>query len=944
MYVYALMEDEFGGEWQTLSDNSDDDKKAISEAAQLSLYSYSEPHVKDCPPDYAKVRMEGDLTLDIDSKDLAEAIVFANRFLDYLENKHSVNPDHLKLYCSGSKGFHIVIDKKLYDDAPKPLVYLNQIHSWMVAVMGAESGVNFDMSLYYQRHLIRTGQKRRKDGKYKVPVTAEEVRSLTPEKYLEYVSAPRKLPISHIVPAKHHPLNSLWAEARARLREAGTRSKSAAVPDEQLALFSDRPPLCIEWQVEGVKLHRDSQFNKMSMNLASFIAHAGNLAEKVKDTLIDRFAKNAPSDSRNEAGKRRHLETAIRHAQSGAQQFGCGFNRAQLEASPCNGCPIKEAREAESQQLTQIEIGEDGYYAVNSKGDGMKLTTFTLERKNEIIEYVQGRKTLVGEVFEVKVFLGKTIETQLLDIGTEEWTIGSFKKVVSKVSGAIVKTTSDAHLANIREFINNSQPREGLMRNELVGIQVTHGEDGEEDRVWLEPGWSTNSKGISSAYHYTGAVKDTVMSLRGVRPAGITDTEAVEVLRALMHSNKPESVSQMLGWAAACHLKSHLNHVGSNEFPLLHISGQQGSGKTHSSQLYSAVTGAFYHDAPTTIEIATNYPLKSMLSETTTVARIFDEFNKGQLEKGKYNTVYGYLKALYCRQMTSTGYAGKANNMQKVSAASVDKPASAPMIYMARAETENEELRARSIIIRIKKQDQWINNHNRNFDKAYLSFREKVEGGNAMQRIVKLLVTKALRLDTSVVSSWKSAAAVRIDTSLPPIRDSRRIVNIQTVLVGLRFLRHALDGFDVSLQHRVDVLEDAAIAEWKRIEEEDSATASANTTSEIVIRMMDEMSGLPADSYYDAMRLKPSYHFIVQGKTLWLNPRMIRLPYQEYARRVGAIVEIPTAKALLDLMKETNYFLKEGAPSGVTAKDWICIDLSILENMGVLNETSFDQG
>lgn len=943
MFRWAKMKNEKNGElWKSLSDTRDEDVKMMGEAFHLSLYYYE----GDSDGDQSKLRMAGDLTLDIDDKDLSVAIRKLNSFLDLLESKYEVNLDYVRLYCSGSKGFHIVLPQKLMEDKPKAIPHLNRIHGWMVAVLGNECNVNFDMSLYHQKHLIRSENKPREDGRYKVRITTEEARTLTVQQYQSLVSQPRQAPtVSHIITegCATQPLIDLWEEAKTRIKEIGTQTKISPVPDEQLALFTDKPPLCIEWQANGDNLHRDSQFNRLSMNVASFIAHAGALTDAARSNLVDTFVKHAPSSSKDDAAKRRHLDVAIRSSQTGNQQFGCGFNRSQLGKNPCNGCPIKEAREAESELLTQIETREDGYYSINSKGEGLKLTTFTLERKNEILEYLQGRRILVGEAFEIKVSIGKVIETQEIDINTQDWTsLSTFKKTVSSVSGAIVKATSDVQLANLREYINNSQLREGLMRNELVGVQIGTAEDGNEERVWLEPGWSVNSKGVSSSYHYTGTVTNTVMPLRGIRPASSRDGEVFQTLTQLMDSNRPEAVGQMLGWACACHLKSHMSHLGFNEFPLLHISGKPSSGKTYSAQVYSAFTGAQYLDGPMTAETATAFPLKSMLSETTSVARILDEFNKGQLSIERYNLIYGYLKALYCRQTTATGYAGKANSLQKVSAAVIDKAATSPMIFMAKETTENEELRARSIIVRISKNDHRLGKYSDNFQGVWQRFRDREANGNAVQRITKLMVTKALRLSTQTVQVWMDEVAEDMKEHFPGLGESRRRSNIRAVLLGLRFLEHSCEGFDVTIFDRITELRNHAIAEWQKEDQDDAVMATLNSTSEMVLRDFAIMRMQPPDAFHDAIRIKPNYHFVLQGKQLWLNPRMIVLPYQMFTRRYSKQVEFTSAKGLSDLMRETKYFLKEGGPHG-KGNDWICLDLSILEKYGVISAADFEE-
>jgi hypothetical protein len=731
----------------------------------------------------------------------------------------------------------------------------------------------------------------------------------------------------------------LWAQAKDAVREGlAHQTKTHVVPNELLGNFTDdNLPTCIEWIVKGQSVSPSAQFNRLSMNVGSFIAQAAGLTDRGRDAVCSEFVANVSSDSRKtESAKRAHLQYVIKYAQTGGIRFECGANRSQLSTSPCSGCPVQEAREAQSEQLTQVEERQDGYYLVNSKGDGRKLTTFTLSRQHEIIEMVNSQRALIGERYEIAVFLNGEEEVQLIDLHTEDWiSLPAFKKAVSCISGAIVRA-SEAEISLIHEYINNTQARDPLVRSEQAGIHVVTNEDGTEDRVWLEPGWCLNSAGVTSNFAYTGSVKGSIMAMRGIRPANSEDIEAAEILLKLLESNRPEYVGQMLGWAAACHLKEHLNAVGTNEFPLLHISGIPGSGKTASAVVYSSMTGAHYESGPMAVDTVSPYPIKAALSETTTVARVFDEYNKASMRVDKYNTIYSFLKSAYFRQSAAMGYAGKANRMQRVSAGVEERASTAPVIYMSKETTDNEELRQRSVIIRISRDDHKVGSYESNFMDVALALKRRVEAGNPIQRLTKMMLVRALKLTTEGCKKWCD----EIEPTLPRDEHKRTQANVRAIKIGLKFLHECCSEFPLGVPEKITEISRAVEQAWDRVDPDD-LPAEKWETPEILINTLGDMAELPPVGY-QMMKILQGHHYLKVGNLLWLNPKQILICYRSYTSQAQITAEATSFGGLLALLKKNKYFLRVGSPSANTAADdWICLDLSMLEKRGIVSGHQF---
>lgn len=145
-----------------------------------------DPEAQDC-------RYKGDFVIDIDHKGdilaaTREAIAVVEWFKAYM------SPEYLELYASGGKGFHVVCPEHFIRPNARPEANLPYHYRCFAKVIAGDTGATgFDYGLYAGKrgHLIRVANKERVDGKYKVPITWEELQAMTPELYAHLVSTPR---------------------------------------------------------------------------------------------------------------------------------------------------------------------------------------------------------------------------------------------------------------------------------------------------------------------------------------------------------------------------------------------------------------------------------------------------------------------------------------------------------------------------------------------------------------------------------------------------------------------------------------------------------------------------------------------------------------------------------------------------------------------------------
>jgi hypothetical protein len=146
------------------------------------------------PESWEDVLYKGDWWFDIDHPKLDDAIISLHKLMDVLEG-FDVNLEHLRYYASGSKGFHIRVPATLFSDGGEQK-HLHKVYKQMALRLVFNHGITgIDMNLYTGKtgHLLRVENKPRPDGRYKVPLTLDEARGITPELYAELTKQPREI-------------------------------------------------------------------------------------------------------------------------------------------------------------------------------------------------------------------------------------------------------------------------------------------------------------------------------------------------------------------------------------------------------------------------------------------------------------------------------------------------------------------------------------------------------------------------------------------------------------------------------------------------------------------------------------------------------------------------------------------------------------------------------
>jgi len=164
--------------WKLIPDNGTEIEKAIQTGAMfLTWTAFSSD-----PGNGKEVTRFGPCPLDFDSEDPEKALNDMRTLcLSHLPDLYNVDPYCIEFFCSGSKGFHAVIPRECFGSEAGD-VYLPLIYKKMATLFKETFGLDtLDLSLYNMKKgkMFRLPNVKRSNGRYKVPLTLEEVRDLS---------------------------------------------------------------------------------------------------------------------------------------------------------------------------------------------------------------------------------------------------------------------------------------------------------------------------------------------------------------------------------------------------------------------------------------------------------------------------------------------------------------------------------------------------------------------------------------------------------------------------------------------------------------------------------------------------------------------------------------------------------------------------------------------
>ena len=711
--MYRLAQETDFSEWKLYKEQDNHAPWAFAKkhkASRVTVLAISnDPEIAEAKD----LKYAGPLYFDIDHEDLGVALDSGVELAEKLL-KLGVSVGDLHISLSGSKGVHIFVDQRIFSSG-RPLTNLIRIYKRMATELYVPG---IDVSVYSaaRGRMFRANNSLRPDKAYKVPVSFEELKDLTPAQYKNLVKKPRKIiegEESDLVKAP--ALANLFSE----LKSASSKldNKNVTISDEVLSKLEGSIPPCIEELASG-KERDNTAFNKAAFNVACWAAKS--LVEDVRlDSVMARIADNTTSKKYNSTlSRKRHMQGLKQYVGNGSKNYGfsCLGMLSVIKGHPCKDCALKDSNgvvlgDHSNYENMFVHANMGQYY---SDPDFTKaIASFNMVMSAQI----QGETS--GKTEATIVHISSPIsgyKYEISDFSEDAWTSKQkFKQELQGYSG-IVFLGSDNDVAKLRLTVTKQDlfditEMETKYKHSKVGIHYYRrkGPDNVREEghlgkaVYVEKDFSVDTDGFPDSHILTGTVNGAP-KLKKLNFNGLVTSEANEAFKLLLKTNNEQVIATLLGWFFSNHLKAHFFQI-EKRYPLLYISGIAGTGKNSLIALWMRLAGLRGEEAMYTLEApnSTKLPFQQGLTNSVTIPRVINELNPKSVSKQQYTTITELLKAAFDSQTISKGRIG-GGDKYGANVSSIDWTITAPIVTLSEEPLNSPALLQRGIKVELNPQ------------------------------------------------------------------------------------------------------------------------------------------------------------------------------------------------------------------------------------------------
>lgn len=639
-------------------------------------------------------KYSGPMYFDLDSSEIQDSIDDAKLLVQRLQG-FGLQPWDLEIYLSGKKGLHVLIPEPVFNQKPQPTTRLFDVYKEMAYRFATPST---DLVVYTGKkgRMLRTCYNLRENGNYKVPISLQELEVLTPDTYDLLCKTPRVLPPSR--PEYRFQFALVYEEAVQKAGISKKRKKPAPVTPRQLqGDFAHVEKVLAGESTEG--------FNVVSMQLALYARESNWTADELCSRAQGLIQNTSRSDGRYNTPHRRDRE--LRNMLAYVEDnFSYEYNSAAYRklvttaVSKPAGDP-GAADEFESLPVSGIYTSQQGYYVKSEDG---KETT--------ILSYPFTNVTTLSDP-ESGMLLAMTADTPAgtLPMTPDDFQgSGSLQRQVSRTGASF--TGSDIHARKLMEMLHQEAMRNGqnawLVEKEGVawfkspraadeemrkGFLIYSDAQGVHQSMQVQKQYLLKFNGYPSPEGKFHSDIGRCATLEDFLQVPENRERAETALWNLFRSQPPDVLGKILGWQVSCFYRSVFHQVY-GKFPLLHVVGQAGSGKTETN--LSLVRMHYHHTDPAQVSpTSTVFAIQSYIMASSSIPLIIDEYKPHEMTYDKHHALKLLLRDVYnarpvIRGGGSRGKEGFANLSEQ--------SLTAPVMFIAEAVESETALLERVIL------------------------------------------------------------------------------------------------------------------------------------------------------------------------------------------------------------------------------------------------------
>lgn len=894
MYRYAQLAEK--GKWIEVIDSPDIEQKLQQMGAvRATVLAVSDVVSEDGDNDNLKYK--GPLYFDIDSPDLTQAIA-STRELVHKLRELDVPDEAIKVFCSGKKGFHVFVPEKVFMETKRAVKGLPAIYMELAKELYVH-GMDFQVYSGSKGRVFRPENGLRPDGAYRVRVSLNELETMTPSDYREVVKAPRDKAYPEVNGAKAYSLAALYERAKTTAHKKAVL-RNSALPVEELKPYAEDPPACIP---ALVLTDKNVHFNQAGMQLAIFISRAGVPNYKAS-SLMDEMATRKTSSTYDTFRKRKvHLEGLVKYTQNKEKaEFSCAAMRTAVGRKVCRDCPLngKTLGGRGMEDMPAVLARPDGYY-IAGKEEDRRVSTFTLHPVEVFVDQAQngGTARRTGTSMQVQSH-GEILGT----IHFDETGWRSRSELLRQMEGIgnLGFLGSDVDVQKLKiavyQAIGDEEVDE-ITKVHSAGVWETATNiKGDKVYTYVEPGLSINSYGIKGTHELHGRVVPEPRLRMSQRPES-GDQKMKTVLQQLIAVNSPVVMAQLLGWHSLCHIKAQVMSVY-GQFPSLNLWGNAGSGKTMTSTLLACLNGVDYSKTgPLLLSMTTAYPLIEVASSTTTIPRIFEEFNRSKIKKyGMYEQCVEIIKAAWNNHPVARGrlQTSKANNQGRIGAEVTEMHITAPLVICSEQAPDEPALQQRMLQVE-------LSNHTR---------AGRSENFYYAQRHKDLLLDFSRALTMTSLKTKESWVGEKLDehyASVPHKINDRSRFAYALLFIGLDYFHAVAESLSIDITKEMNGLR-TDLATYLKVAEPELVRTKVWSEVDQVLSILADMAQLAIQDQ-GLSPLLPGKHFLaVPSKDeLILDLEVIYPLYRMFTSKTKTPMVFNSLKQLTPLLKSESYYV-----------------------------------
>lgn len=649
-------------------------------------------------------KYQGSLYFDLDSADdVAPAIEGAQALWAKLQGYGLLDTD-VEIFLSGKKGLHILVPQEVLMDKVEPINRLPVVYKHMAFTLAVDT---LDFAVYSARkgRMFRTCYNARENGNYKVQITAEELATLTPETYQELCKAPR--PLIPATPKLRPALSMVYVNA---LQDVKVLKKARAKPVSASVLRQHAP--IAQKLMDGVGIKEDAGFNKIAIQLGLYALECklseDQFVEKCAGLITDHdgdgYRYNTPS-------KREHeLRRMYNYLEDGS---GYEYSLGGLTSLTASRDEFSETEDSEVEaDNTGIFIKGNNYFAATEQGD-RHIMDGRFKDAATLLDMTEDTIALISATFVTgnRTFPNLKIEREAFTTNS-----GLHKAIASK--GASF-TGTDIHARYIYTHMLKETKTNGMVAYattseglDLVRMPMsTIIEARTPFLVWADASEvripkSLRDKGLRMEL----APEDGPPLMKTDLIHNLSWPEFVQehpenaekffgVLSGLLECQQPASIANMLGWTISCFF-TQLFREAHKQFPLMHIAGPAGTGKT---QMMETLMRFSYkvEKSQTFTAKSSLFSIHKMMGASASIPVVLDEYKPSTMNSEVLEGLRDAFRTCYNGTSVSRGGGNRVSTSYR---ALNQIELSAPVCFMAEAAESGSAILHRSILIILKRQ------------------------------------------------------------------------------------------------------------------------------------------------------------------------------------------------------------------------------------------------